>query len=75
MLALYSLENWLKSGRWEEAVLFSFTSGSPSRPVLRRAHLALSLASPSQVRALNGWRITWGAGHHPGAWRARAPPA
>jgi len=69
MLALYSLENWLKSGRWEEAVLFGFTSGiAVATKFSAVPFIALSLASLGLVQALNSWRITWGTHeHHP--WR------
>ena len=69
LLALYSLENWLKSGRWEEAVLFGFTSGiAVATKFSAVPFIALSLATLGLVQSLNSWRITWGTHqHHP--WR------
>lgn len=69
MLALYSLENWLTSGRWEEAVLFGFTSGiAVATKFSAVPFIALSLAALGLVQSLNSWRISWGTHeHHP--WR------
>jgi 4-amino-4-deoxy-L-arabinose transferase-like glycosyltransferase len=67
MLALYSLENWLKSGRWEEAVLFGFTAGiAVATKFSAVPFIGLSLVVLGIVQALNSWRITWGTHeHHP----------
>ena len=75
MLALYSLENWMKSGRWEEAVLFGFTSGiAVATKFSAVPFIGLSLVVLGLVQALNSWRITWGTHeHHP--WRVASSRA
>lgn len=69
LLALYTLENWLTSGRWEEAVLFGFTSGiAVATKFSAVPFIGLSLVVLGLLQSLNSWRITWGTHeHHP--WR------
>ena len=67
LLALYSLENWLSSGRWEEAVLFGVTSGiAVATKFSAVPFIGLSLVVLGGVQGLNSGRITWGTHvHHP----------
>ena len=69
LLALYTLENWLASGRWEEAVLFGVTSGiAVATKFSAVPFIALSLLALGLVQGLNSWRATRGThAHHP--WR------
>jgi hypothetical protein len=69
LLALYTLENWLASGRWEEAVLFGVTSGiAVATKFSAVPFIALSLLALGLVQGLNSWRATRGTHeHHP--WR------
>jgi 4-amino-4-deoxy-L-arabinose transferase-like glycosyltransferase len=69
LLALYTLENWLASGRWEEAVLFGVTSGIAIATKFSAVpFIALSLLALGLVQGLNSWRATRGTHeHHP--WR------
>ena len=67
LLALYSLENWLTSGRWEEAVLFGVTSGIAIASKFSAVpFIALSLIVLGIVQGLNSGRIAWETHvHHP----------
>lgn len=69
LLALYTLENWLTSGRWEEAVLFGVTSGiAVATKFSAVPFIGLSLVALGLVQGLNSWRVTRGTHeHHP--WR------
>jgi 4-amino-4-deoxy-L-arabinose transferase-like glycosyltransferase len=69
LLALYSLENWLRSGRWEEAILFGLTSGIAIATKFSAVpFIALSLFALGAIQGLNSWRVTRGTHeHHP--WR------
>ena len=69
LLALYSLENWLTSGRWEEAVLFGVTSGiAVATKFSAVPFIGLSLVVLGLVQGINSWRATFGTHeHHP--WR------
>ncbi len=61
LLALYCLENWLTSGRWEEAVLFGVTSGiAVATKFSAVPFIGLSLIVLGLVQGLNSWRVTWG---------------
>ena len=67
LLALYSLENWLTSGRWEEAALFGVTSGiAVATKFSAVPFIGLSLVVLGAVQGLNSGRVTWGTHvHHP----------
>jgi 4-amino-4-deoxy-L-arabinose transferase-like glycosyltransferase len=67
LLALYTLENWLTSGRWEEAVLFGVTSGiAVASKFSAVPFIGLSLLTLGLVQGLNSWRLTRGTHeHHP----------
>ncbi len=69
MLALYTLENWLASGRWEEAALFGVTSGiAVASKFSAVPFIGLSLLALAAVQGLNSYRLTRGTHeHHP--WR------
>ena len=65
LLALYTLENWLASGRWEEAVLFGVTSGIAIATKFSAVpFIALSLLALGLVQGLNSWRATRGTHEH-----------
>jgi hypothetical protein len=69
LLALYTLENWLTSGRWEEAVLFGVTAGiAVATKFSAVPFIGLSLLALAAVQGLNSWRLSRGTHeHHP--WR------
>ena len=63
LLALYTLENWLDSGRWEEAVLFGVTSGFAIATKFSAVpFIALSFLALGLVQGLNSWRAARGTG-------------
>jgi 4-amino-4-deoxy-L-arabinose transferase-like glycosyltransferase len=67
LLALYFLENWLTSGRWEEAVLFGVTTGiAVATKFSAVPFIGLSLLVLGAVQGLNSGRMSWGTHvHHP----------
>lgn len=69
LLALYTLENWLTSGRWEEAALFGVTAGiAVATKFSAVPFIGLSLLALAAVQGLNSWRLSRGTHeHHP--WR------